>query len=207
MKRRLALATLSNGWEAHGGIDDWRAHQRIELELEGVVELPPARWAFGVETASPSVTLHYDPSVWGEGTMWLDEGGSVQERVLDPAAPDLLADSVRHLVEFTFSMDSADVLHTLPDVDGHSRLFASWGDSAPQRDIDQYILWFDAEHVLRRFDSTGRAIAPFIRAEVTFEDYRDAGGFLLPGHVEVRRPGPGGALVHAWTLREARLVR
>jgi hypothetical protein len=197
-----AQATMEAAWRAHGGLERWREHSRVELELQGQVPLWPARQVFGIEDEQVSVTLRYDPSVWGEGTLSVNGGADVE---LDPAAPNLLADSVRHLVELSFSMDSADVLHALPQVDGHRRVFASWGEAAPQRDVDQYILWFNAEGILTRFDSTGRAIAPFIKARVGFEDYQDVAGFQLPGRVEVRRAGEDGALVHAWTLRSVHL--
>ena len=85
------------------------------------------------------------------------------------------------------------------------RTFASWGTQDPQLHTDQYIVWTGENGLVERFDSTGRAVAPFILARVVFEDHRDVEGFQLPGQVTVFEAGEAGSVVHAWRVVDVRL--
>lgn len=191
----VGRATLHEAQRAHGGRDAWLSRAWVELELDGEIPFPPARLALDVDP-EVHVTVRYDPREAEVASVVVD--GVERE-------PDLLADSVRHLFELVFAMESADVSAALPDRDGHARTFLSWRTAEPQMDYDQYIVWADREaHLVRRFDCTGRAIAPFVLARVSLENYRDVQGFAIPARVRVAR-AEDGALVQGWTLVEARL--
>jgi hypothetical protein len=199
-------AVLLRTQAAHGGLDAWRTRDWIELELRGEIPFAPARFGFGGVGEELHVVLRFDPAVHGLATLTLDGQDLAVDTRGERDGLGLLAESVRHLWEFAFAMDSADVLAALPAREGLDRVFASWGTDAPQPAVDQYVLWSDQqEHIVRRFDSTGRAIAPFIRARVVFDDYRDVEGFMLPGTVTVHRAGERGGVVQAWRLVAARL--
>lgn len=197
-------ATLHRAQAAHGGRDAWLDHEWVELELDGDVPFLPARLGFGGVDERASVWLRFDPRQYGVATLRVDGETHAIDTRSDRDGLGLLADSLRHLWELPFAMESADVIAALPDREGQERVFASWGTDAPQMDVDQYVLWTDpAQHLVRRFDSTGRAIAPFIVARVMYEGYRTIDGFELPGRVTIYDEED--AVVHRWTLVAARL--
>jgi len=203
--RSAGRKVLEASQRAHGGLDAWKARSWVELEVSGHVPFPPARWAFGVP-AHTEVRLRFDPQVVGLATLTVDDGEPIAiDTRKERDGLGLLADSLRHLWEFPFAMDTADVVAGLASVDGHDRVFLSWGTDAPQMTVDQYILWSDGTHRTVRFDSTGRAITPFTKAVVVFEDHRRVEGFEVPGRVKVTRAGQEGAVVHEWTLKGIRL--
>ncbi len=133
-------AHLHQAQAAHGGREAWLDREWVELELDGEIPFLPARLAFGDVNEQVHLRLRYDPREYGVATMVLDgETHAIDTRV-ERDGLGLLADSVRHLFEYAFSMESADVLAALPDRDGHARIFASWGTDTPQMDVDQYIV-------------------------------------------------------------------
>jgi len=80
------------------------------------------------------------------------------------------------------------------EVDGtaYDVVFASWGGAKPQDDVDQYLVWLDAEsHQLAHIDFTVRDMGGFITGGMDYRDYVAHDGMLLPKLV-IGTSKPGG---------------
>lgn len=194
--------TLRAIQRAHGGAGNWRSLSWVELEFTGTVPFLPARLTFGVPEQFDLV-VRFTPAVPGRASLILN--GTVHE--VDARDGNeglaLVANSVRHLWELPFAMQSADVVRHVADTQGYERVFASWGTPEPQADTDQYILW-SRGGVIERFYSTARVITPFTVACVDLEAFRTVEGFVVPGKVTVRGDHPQGRVVQRWELRGIR---
>lgn len=191
---------------AHGGLERWRARGWIELRLTGAIPSRLARGTFGVGAETVELTLRFDPRDRAPTTMRLVDGARTTEGAMPDLDPGhrMLAASIRHLFELPFAMESADVIHALPPVDGAPRVFMSWGAAAPQMETDQYILWLDPAGRIFRFQATVRAVAPFVTADVAFEGAVEAEGLALPKRAQVADAREG-ETIHAWELVEMKL--
>jgi hypothetical protein len=66
-------------------------------------------------------------------------------------------------------------------------IIASWNTVAPQKDLDQYVIWIDAESKrIIKIEYTVRDKFRFVSAEAYFQDYKDYGGILLPSTMPVK---------------------
>lgn len=60
-------------------------------------------------------------------------------------------------------------------------VIASWNTITPQRNIDQYIIWIDAESkMIVRVEYTIRDQYKFLTGWVDYPDYKEEDGFILP---------------------------
>lgn len=63
---------------------------------------------------------------------------------------------------------------------------ASWNDTAPQKGIDQYLIWLDAKtHRIVKMEYTIRELYNFLTGAAYFRDYKDFDGILLPTYLPV----------------------
>jgi len=66
-------------------------------------------------------------------------------------------------------------------------IIASWNTVAPQKDLDQYIIWIDAESKrIIKIGYTVRDVFRFVSGEAYFQDYKDYGGIILPSTMPVK---------------------
>ncbi|MCA9539944.1 MAG: hypothetical protein KC620_13695 [Myxococcales bacterium] len=151
-----AKALLARLDAAHGSGAAWRSHAFVELKTQGEVGAFEARLGFDLSEPQPLLTLRFDPAGCGPFTMRLTAGPVIFAGEVGDASAgrQLLAASVRHLFEFPFAMASADVQHGMTVLDGHPRLFMSWGAAEPQMHIDQYVLWLGPDDRVVLFEST-----------------------------------------------------
>ena len=65
-------------------------------------------------------------------------------------------------------------------------LLISWNTTAPQRNIDQYLVWLDPEtYLIVKLEYTIREMYNFLKGAVYFEDYQDYEGIILPASMPV----------------------
>lgn len=65
-------------------------------------------------------------------------------------------------------------------------VIASWNDTAPQKGIDQYLIWLDAKtHRIVKLEYTIRELYNFLTGAVYFRDYVDFDGIVLPTYLPV----------------------
>lgn len=192
--------------DAHGGLEAWLDRSWVELKLDGNVPGFSVQMGFGISTDAPGLTLRFDPCDRQPMTARVDDAGDIAEFSADAAEGGhrLMVLAIRHLYEMPFAMRSADVVHGMPPADGADRVFMSWGQAGPQMDTDQYVLRLGEDGRLTGFASTVRVIAPFVMADAIYTEYVQREGLSLPKQVAVHQ-GPGGPLVHSWTLTELTL--
>jgi len=65
-------------------------------------------------------------------------------------------------------------------------IFCSWKQYEPQNDIDQYLIWIDAEtHRIQRIEYTIRELYGFLQGQVDFMKYKSFEGLPLPTKMPV----------------------
>jgi hypothetical protein len=63
---------------------------------------------------------------------------------------------------------------------------ASWNNTAPQKGIDQYLIWLDAKtHHIVKMEYTIRELYNFLTGAAHFRDYKNFDGILLPTYLPV----------------------
>jgi len=66
-------------------------------------------------------------------------------------------------------------------------IIASWNTVAPQKDLDQYLIWIDAESKrIIKIEYTIRDQFRFVSAEAFFQDYKDYDGIILPSTMPIK---------------------
>jgi len=66
-------------------------------------------------------------------------------------------------------------------------IIASWNTVAPQKDLDQYLIWIDAKSKrIIKIEYTIRDKFKFVSSEAYFHDYKDYGGIILPSTMPVK---------------------
>ncbi|MEL6193081.1 MAG: hypothetical protein AAFR66_13565 [Bacteroidota bacterium] len=80
-------------------------------------------------------------------------------------------------------------------------VLASWNQVAPQKDIDQYILWIDAETKrIVKVDYTVREAYKFISGAAYFNNYKDYNGIILPSELPVESNLVKDGLLHKMSI-------
>ncbi|MEM9933360.1 MAG: hypothetical protein AAF824_07100 [Bacteroidota bacterium] len=80
-------------------------------------------------------------------------------------------------------------------------VLASWNQVEPQKDIDQYILWIDAETKrIVKVDYTVRELYRFISGAAYFNEYRNYNGIILPSELPVESNLVKGGFLHKMSI-------
>ncbi len=205
---------------AHGGLERWRAQGQVSVVLEGTWESPLPHWGMAPFLGdSPVIQLTFAPAKHGDavlrvlgeskqvfevrdGVSWVHTEAGAME---GPPKLPLLVDSLRHLLEMPFAMQSVDVCLATSDASWnrqeHARIYATWNTPKPQRDVDQYVLWQNkTTGYLHRFEATGRFMAPFSTASVIMKDHVSFGGFVIPKSIAVHRGHEPGDPLMRWRV-------
>ena len=80
-------------------------------------------------------------------------------------------------------------------------VIASWNTVSPQKDIDQYVIWLDAESKrIVKVEYTVRDAYAFVSGAVYFQDYKDYDGFILPSSMPVTSNLKKKGLLHKMSI-------
>lgn len=81
-------------------------------------------------------------------------------------------------------------------------VLASWNSTAPQKGVDQYLIWLDKETKrIVKLEYTVRGFYRFLTGAAYYKDYQNHDGILLPSHFPVESN-----LVKEGLLHEMRIV-
>ncbi len=81
-------------------------------------------------------------------------------------------------------------------------VIASWDTVAPQREVDQYLIWLNkSDHKIVKLEYTIREYGRSLAGAASFKDYKQFEGLTLPTYLPVESP-----LVKKGYLHEMRLV-
>lgn len=95
----------------------------------------------------------------------------------------------QYFLEFPLRIQKADALayagkKTVNNIDCEGVL-VSWRKVAPQKDVDQYLIWLDEKtHRIVKVDYTIRDQFKFLIGRLAFFDYKEFDGVLLPTKME-----------------------
>lgn len=129
---------------------------------------------------------------WGiqsEQTYYLDEKG--EPIVKKNKDMKFYIPTYQYFIEFPSRIQEATSIDYLGTkmIDGvkSEGIIASWNTVAPQKDLDQYTIWIDAESKrIIKIGYTVRDKFRFVSAEAYFQDYKDYGGIILPSTMPVK---------------------
>jgi len=96
----------------------------------------------------------------------------------------------QYFIEFPLRIQSATAVTYAGEktIDGKlcKGIFASWGIYSPQSDIDQYLIWVDAEtFMIQQLEYTIRDKFKFLVGICDYKDYKDFNGIPLPTRMPV----------------------
>lgn len=96
----------------------------------------------------------------------------------------------QYFVEFPMRIQQAKALAYAGEktIDGVpcEGLIASWNTTAPQRDIDQYLIWISStDHLIQKLEYTIREQYNFLTGAAYFKEYKNYNGLLLPSRMPV----------------------
>jgi hypothetical protein len=85
-------------------------------------------------------------------------------------------------------------------------VFVSWKTDAPQKDIDQYLLWIDASGELAFVQYTVRDQGKIINATLEYASYHNVDGLLIPKEMNVRFfDKKEGKMLHSVITKDVRM--
>lgn len=90
-------------------------------------------------------------------------------------------------------------------VDGinHHVVLASWNRGEPQKDVDQYLIYIHPEtHRIGRMEYTVREIYGFLSGGITFKEYWEKEGILLPKEMPVESNLVKDGLLHTMRITD-----
>ena len=96
----------------------------------------------------------------------------------------------QYFFELPLRLRSATVVSYagIGEMDGkkYELVFASWNRAAPQRDIDQYVVWINPDSkLIERVDYTIRDVYPFLKGTLKYKDFEPIGPFRIPTYMPV----------------------
>ena len=148
------------------------------------VSFPQARQSSYYRSSSPQ--SHYFIGCDDKGVFKESKGN----REYGQSSLDFFYYAIKHLVEFAFEMNSATILEYMGEKKmgdkTYELVFATWESMEPTMKYDQYIIWINKHTgLIERFDATGRGIAPFAIAKVTFDYGENNGKMIIPRAMKV----------------------
>lgn len=96
----------------------------------------------------------------------------------------------QYFIEFPNRITEAEIFDYLgkKEIDGVAceGVMVSWKTMAPQKDLDQYIIWLNSEtHRIYKVEYTIRDVFKFIKGAAYFHDYKEFNGLPLPTSMPV----------------------
>lgn len=94
-------------------------------------------------------------------------------------------------------------------IDGrpHAVVYATWGSAEPQDDIDQYVLYIDAEtHRLTHAAYTVRELVLASQSAVRFSDFREVQGLVVPHTLTMVEEFGSDAVLHLMKLESVQFA-
>lgn len=203
-----ARSTLRRAQAAHGGWDAFRGVAQAEYRVEG-------EFAYGVvrhvmtpyaDNTLPLV-FRYQPRTPGGTFQRVDqeEVYTVDASTPVDSTPAFFLRSIRHLLDLPFAMETATRLEDAGSVvwrgQVYDRIYATWSDEEPPRDVDQYVLWVNrTTGRIDRFDTTVRDLSRFLTGRVEYHGFRKMYGMIVPSQIIVYRAVNEQQYVHRWKI-------
>lgn len=223
---KKVLAQMMN---AHGGKAQWLAHRTATFDLHDVwpsfiIRSLAMPWADHNKRMRMSVALNKD--LWRidfpEGTLkntawgiqqWMTYKVDTQGVVKFGKDENIWfwLPTVGYFFEAPFRIaDAGIVAIAKPKKIGdnmYDRVFLSWGQAGPQKDVDQYIAWIDQKtHMLTYFEFTIRDYPGNSSGTVWYHDYKDVQGIKVPGSITaIGGPGKHDDILHNMIISNAQL--
>lgn len=198
-------ATLARMMAAHGGLDRWRSHANISVEisdtwhnaLRRALAMPwpqnGQRMRLDVRIADHAARITFldGPE---KGTVWGLTGDGAWIRHRDGAVEDddgkrFWVRAFAYFVEMPFRLPEAEIVsyEGTEEAGGRTyhRVFATWRAPEPQDDIDHWVAYVDAETGLLGWVAyTIRELAIVPKGAMRFTAHHPMHGLLLPGALD-----------------------
>ncbi|MFK8006847.1 MAG: hypothetical protein AB8H03_10760 [Saprospiraceae bacterium] len=201
-----AKALLQEMGEAHG-IANWENINTYSTKFEDVFFGALGSNSHGYAEDSVQFSLKYIPKTYDgkleflsgekEGLSWgiqswksyIYSEGNGHKFKEDPDITFWLP-TYQYFIEFPLRIQNANSFAYAgeAEIEGKSceGIIASWNTTAPQRDIDQYLIWLDKKTKrIVKLEYTIREMFNFLTGAAYFHDYKNYDGILLPSSMPV----------------------
>jgi len=200
--------------EAHGGLEAFAAHRTVVIELEDTFPNPVLRMFTSPWPADP-IRLRQEILIPGEnsrlellnspavGDVWgIQNWATYRQKsgreieFVDDATIKFWLPTLGYFFQAPFRLHEASVVRDLGRVDvggrSYDRVFLSWNTAEPQKDVDQYIAYIDAEtHLLTFLEYTVREMGGFVSGTMHYRDHETIDGIVVARTMALVE-GPGG---------------
>lgn len=194
-------ARLEAAAKAHGGVEAWKSHTSVTVELTDTWQGFVARMVNPWPTAAAHVRLEqrlhsfdsratfldeeHKGLVWGivDGRTWHTREGVTEATTNEDAA--FILPTMHYFTELPYRLLEAPIiLDAGPEtIDGvtYPRVFVTWQSLDPTAEFDQYVVYIDPQtgRIAKTF-YTVREVANFVKGTINFADYTEIDGSWLP---------------------------
>lgn len=214
---------------AHGGADAFRAHRDAEVVFTDTWPAWLTRTAampwdengqtirMAASTTGDDARLTFvggddDGHAWGLQswmTYTVEPDGAVEFDEDDDLR--FWVPTMAYFFAMPWRIGEADVVAYAgtQDIDGrpHAVVYATWGQAEPQDDIDQYVLYIDAEtHLLSHAAYTVRELVLASHSAVRYTDVREVGGLKVPHTLIMVEEFGSDAVLHRMEIESVRFT-
>jgi len=210
--------------EAHG-VQAYQQHKSVSAVLRdewsnGVAKLFAMPWHANNELVQLDYWINtYDSSLQfkegkAKGTIWGIQNWATYTRQSKTATPVFKKNkavkfwlpTIQYFIAMPFAIQEATVVSYAGEATVNDKKYdlvaASWETLAPQKNIDQYLLWINRETKLLDYAQyTVRDMFSFITGTMTYEDYRAVDGVWLAfKQTAGGEPGSNEKFMHRYVL-------
>ena len=202
-KARQLLAEMG---KAHG-IEKWNAVKTYNVAFEdefygfmgkssNPFKDPKVSFKLQYQTSTPNGNLEFLTGK-ATGEIWGKKAEQMYKKKAGKAAAfkkskdvEFWLPTYQYFIEFPKQIQYASVVNYAGEmtIDGVAceGVIASWNEIAPQKDVDQYLIWMDKNTKrIVRVEYTIREYYKFISGAADFKDYKTFDGILFPGRMPV----------------------
>ncbi len=232
--RAKGLALLNKVYDAAGGLERYKSFGSVQVKFrDDWSKAPaPARWLFmeyekhnqltkldALVNAMGNSRMEYlegpqKGHVWGvrDGRFWLQKNAAGSPVYKFDMGKQLFVENVEFYLGFPFYLNSADQVLYLDQVSfekrPHHRVFLSWKTFKPQKDLDQWIIWIDADtNRISQMKFTVRKSASFITGVYYVDEYKTVQGLTIPVKLSARFNAKDPDPVHTYHFQEVRFFK
>ena len=148
-----------------------------------------------------------------KGTIWGIQSGKTYEVINNTATSKANAEmefwipTYQYFIEFPSRIQEATAIDYIGEktISGIKTegVIASWDTIAPQRDIDQYVIWIDKDSKrIVKLEYTVRDAYGFVSGAASFNEYKSYNGFLLPSSMPVESNLVKDGLLHQMKISD-----
>ncbi len=217
-----AKQLLSEMGKAHG-IEYWNTIDTYNITFKEEFYGFLGKFSHPFKESDLTFSLSYIPKTYNgqfefltgeqKGTVWGIQDWQTYEKKGDQILKDedkekkFWIPTYQYFIEFPSRIQEATAVDYMGQkvIDGITAegVIASWGTVEPQKELDQYVVWINAEtKQIIKIDYTIRDVNKFVVGVAYFKDYKNYNGLLLPSEFPVKSNLLKDGFLHKMSIKD-----